>query len=477
MSTQPDRDDGDDQGQRSGSRMPAVRRGEVAPRDRDGPQRYAEFLPDAQAVVQREHSPLSRILVAILSLLVLSFVAYLAIAEVERVASAQGVIRPAGKVKLINHTTGGRVSAIHVEERERVEKGEMLLELDPEVQREEVMKLTAEWQRLAAAAARLQAEAAGVTDPGAIAFPEEVTEKRPDLVATQRSLFSARLQALRARRETAQEVLRQRSQQVETLRRRLEQQRGSLSILVEQERSVAELADKGYFPRLRYLSIQRDVQDLRGQISQTESELDAARAALSEARSRLNSIDKEWNADVLTELNETVTQRDSARSTLEQQRANLRHLTLVSPADGIVKDLKVASLGQSVSPNEPLMKVVPVGERLIVEAQLPNKDIGYVEAGQPAEVKLATYDFTKYGFLKGHVERISPDATADEQTGRLMFTVTVRTEKSYLGEPPGRYPVTPGMSAQVDIVIGKRTILDFLTERLRQTGAEAFRER
>lgn len=475
MSGQPDRQDGGSEAAGGGAARPPARGGTAGRRGED--RRYAEFLPDAQAVMQREHSPLARLLVGVLSLLVLALIAYLAIAEVERVASAEGVVRPAGRVKVVNHPQGGRVSAIRIEEGQRVAEGDVLLELDPEIQREEVAKLTAEWQRLAAEAARLEAEALGATEPAAIDVPEAVARARPDLVATQRDLFAARREALEARRETAEEVIEQRLQEVETLRRRLAQQRGSLEILKEQERSVGELADKGYFPRLRYLSIQRDVQDLEGQIAQSESELERARAALAEARKRRAAIDREWNAEVLDQLDKAATERDRARSSLEQQRASLRNLTVRAPADGVVKDLKVTGLGQSVSANEPLMKVVPVGDSLIVEAQVDNQDIGYIEAGQPAEVKLATYDFTKYGVLEGRVERVSPDATQDQQTGRLLFTVAVRTDKAYLGAEPGRHPVTPGMSAQVDIVIGKRTILDFLTERLRQTTAEAFRER
>ena len=122
-------------------------------------------------------------------------------------------------------------------------------------------------------------------------------------------------------------------------------------------------------------------------------------------------------------------------------------------------------------------KIVPVGDSLIIEATLRSEDIGFVYVGQPATVKIDTYDFTKFGELEGTVEAISADSEKDERTGLFLYTVTVRTNKTHLGPTESEQPVIPGMQTTVDIVIGKRTILAFLTDRLRQTAATAFNQR
>ena len=235
--------------------------------------------------------------------------------------------------------------------------------------------------------------------------------------------------------------------------------------------------DKGYFPELRWLSILRQISDEEGALSETRSNLAGARAALEEAKTNLAQVESNWQAEVLAEQAEVMATLERTQNTLDQQIANLRNLVLYAPTEGYVQDLAIASTGQSVRPSDELMKIVPVGDSLIIEATLLNQDIGFVYVGQPATVKIDTYDFTKFGELEGTVEAISADSEQDERTGRFLYTVTVRTDKTYLGETESEQPVIPGMQTTVDILIGKRTILAFLTDRLRQTAATAFNQR
>ncbi|HKY94964.1 MAG TPA: HlyD family type I secretion periplasmic adaptor subunit [Kiloniellales bacterium] len=433
---------------------------------------YADFLPDSQAVAERAHSPLARTLLLVLSLMVIAFVAYISIAEVDQVASAQGVVRPGGRVKVVNHPDGGRVAAIHVREGDQVVEGQPLLELDPAIIGEEVEKRRAAWIVSELQVARLTAEAAGLTPE----FPDDLADERPDLVASERALYQARAEAIATRRAQADEVVRQRQQDVATLEARDKQQRQSLELLRQQIAALEKLRAQGYFPELRYLTVLRELSDAEGQLAETQTQLEAARAALAEAESKRVSVDREWRAQVQQELADAIALRDEVLSLLNQSDTALAGLVVLSPADGIVQELKVNNLGQSVGANQELMKIVPLGDQLIVEAKVANADISHVEVGQQARVKITTYNYIRFGVLEGKVTQISPDATKDERSGVLYFSVYVETEKNYLGDQPGQYPVSPGMTAEVDLVIGKRTILAFLTDRLRQTAAEAFGE-
>jgi HlyD family type I secretion membrane fusion protein len=433
---------------------------------------YADFLPESQAVAERAHSPLARTLLLVLSLLVLALVAYISIAEVDQVASAQGVVRPGGRVKVVNHPEGGRVAAIHVREGDKVVALQPLIELDPAMIGEEVEKRRAEWIVAALQVARLSAEAAG----NALAFPPELEQERPDLVASETALYQARADAVATRRAQADEVVRQRRQDVTTYEGRAVQQQASLEILRQQVEALTKLREKGYFPELRYLTVLRELSDAEGQLAETVSQLESARAALAEAEGARLSVDRNWQAQVQDELAQAIARRDQAQSSLNQSGTALAGLVVLSPADGIVQELQVNNLGQSVAANQELMKIVPLGDQLIVEAKVANADISNVEIGQAARVKITTYNYIRYGVLEGQVTQISPDATKDERSGVLYFSVYVETEKNYLGDQPGKFPVSPGMTAEVDLVIGKRTILAFLTDRLRQTAAEAFGE-
>ncbi|MGO1119648.1 HlyD family type I secretion periplasmic adaptor subunit [Rhodovibrionaceae bacterium A322] len=432
--------------------------------------RYSDFLPDAQAVVEREHSPVARWLLFILVALVGAFVTYISLVSVDQVATAVGVVRPAGQVKLINHPNGGRVAALLVQEGQKVSKDQPLVVLDPDVSEEEVGKLQAELFGLNARQQRLEAEAMGVVPD----FGPTLSEAHPTLVTAQLNLYKARRDAFVSRRDAAAEVVEQREKALIGLEARVAQMKESLRIIEEQEASISELVGKGYFPKLRYLSVQRQLSDAIADLTEVEASLAAAGSALSEAVNNLDSLEREWEAGVLDELTQVMSESERISRTLEQQRSNLRNLTLRSPTEGIVQDLVVAAAGQAIAANEPMMKIVPVGDSLIVEALVANDDIGFISDGQEAQVKVTTYDFIKFGALEGTVERIAPDATRDEK-GQLQFEVLVRTDKTYLGDVPGRLPVVPGMTTQVDFKTGRRTILSFLTDRLRTTAAEAFR--
>ena len=186
---------------------------------------------------------------------------------------------------------------------------------------------------------------------------------------------------------------------------------------------------------------------------------------------------REAKAEVLENLAEARLDRDRAYRTLLQQRARLESLILRAPADGIVQNLAVSSVGQAVRPGDTIMNVVPTGDTLIVEAQVSNADIGFIHPGQAATVKIVTYDFIKYGSLEGEVERVSAISVENPDTGELMFPVEIRVDRTYLGDEPGQLPVQPGMSAEVDLKIGERSILSFLTDRIARTTSKAFTER
>ncbi len=442
--------------------------------DKDLRARYVDFLPDSQAVVEREHSPVARILLFVLSGLFLLFLAYIAVAEVDQVATGQGVVRPFGEVKLINHPVGGRVSRLYVRDGDLVNEGAPLVELDPELTEREVGQMQADVDTLEAQTLRLEAEATS----SELAFPPALVEGRPEAVQAQINLYNARRNAIESRLAAAREVVSQRAQAVQGQQDRLGPLRDSLEILRSQAASIQTLVDKGYFPQIRYQSIQRQVVEAAGDLAQAQSDLATARAALKEAESNLESQQRDWESQVLDELAVTLSEREKARTQLAQQSTALRNLVLRAPVDGVIQDLTVTSAGQSIGANQPMMKVVPVGDSLIVETRVRNADIGAIEEGMPAEVKVETFNFINYGSLAGKVERISPDAVADEKSGELFYEVDVRTETTTLTAPGGRpVRVLPGMQTQVDFRIGERTILAYLTDRLRETASEALRER
>ncbi|MFC3230894.1 HlyD family type I secretion periplasmic adaptor subunit [Marinibaculum pumilum] len=434
---------------------------------------YTDFLPEHEAISGRRHSPVATLLVIVIAAFFLIFLIWSALTEVEQSVHAPGQVRPGGRVKVVNHAEGGRVAEIMVREGERVTEGQPLLRLNPELLQSELDRVTGAWQEVAARAARLEAEALG--EP-TIPFPKEILRDRPDLVALQRNQFQSRADALQNRRLQAENAILQRQAEIASTEQLLSSQRSGLKILQAQGTSLKELAGKGYFPWLRYQSIERDISDRQGEIARLMQSLNANRAALEETRAQLELVDQDFTNTVFDELTAARSERESLAEQRQQLAARLRDLTLTAPSAGIVQDLNVVNIGQSLSPLEPLMNIVPVSDRLIIEARVPNDDIGQIHVGQKARVKVRTYDFLKYGVLTGEVARIDADATTDQKTGQIYYETEVRTERDYLGAAEGQQPVTPGMLVDVELQTGEKSILAYLTDRILSTTDTAFTE-
>ena len=434
---------------------------------------YSDFLPEIEAVAEREHSPLAKVLLVTLSILFAVLLAWAAIGEVDKVATATAQVRPFGRVKIINHLEGGIVRVLNVREGSMVKEGDVLVELDPTLVEQELAKAENDYLTRSAETIRLAAELSGEK----LAFPAEIADPRPDLVASQMRLYQERQSGLLSKRGSADDLVRQKQSEANGLVAQLESAREGLKIIVEQERATATLSDKGYFPKLRYLSIKRQVSDTEGQIAQLTAQLAATRSQLQDALNKRATLDRDAAAESLDKLMVARRERDIAYRTREQQRARQENTVLRAPVDGIVQKLAIAAAGQSVRGGDPIMNVVPVGDTLVVEAQVGNQDIGYIRVGQTATVRVLTYDHIKYGTLDGVVEQISADAVEDQKTREFTFPVVVRTAKTYLGDTPGQFPVAPGMSAEVDFKLGRRSVLSYLTDRMETTASNAFRER
>jgi HlyD family type I secretion membrane fusion protein len=438
-----------------------------------GRSRYAEFLPHARAVVESTPPVWTRLVVFAVAALVLTGLWWAGVAQVDQVVTAQGIVRPAGKIKIINHAHGGRIERIHVAEGDRVESGQPLFALDATIIGEEIAKRTQDWQSFSAEVSRLEAEVSGKE----LLFDAEVYAARPDLVLTQRQQFETRRRALEARRaETARTVDRLKSEHEAAVARERRVAR-SREILSEQRRSISSLAEKGFYPRLKYLSVEREANEMAGQHDAARTAVHSAASSLAEAEARLAKIGEDWRADVLARLTMARRERDRARSALLQQSARESDLVVRAPIAGVIQGLTVTAAGQSVSANTPLMSIVPVGVELLVEAVVSNADIGQIAQDQKSSVKVKAFDFLRYGTLDGRVERIAADSTQNPRTLQHGYAVTIRTDRAYLTDGEARLQVHPGMEAQVELHIGKRSILSYLTDRLRRTTATTFRER
>jgi adhesin transport system membrane fusion protein len=433
--------------------------------------RYAEFLPDAEGLVERNHSPAAGLLILAVAAIFAGLIGWAGLTEVEQVVRAEGQVEPAGRVKLVNHPDGGRIAEIHVADGDPVSAGQPLVTFDSEIIRAELAELTGRWQVKSAEAARLRAEASG--EPPL--FDDELLRDRPAMARQQADLLAIRRAAHASQAETLMQTAERRTSEVESLAAELTRFRNSQGLVGKEVQAVRTLAEKGLYPRLRLVALERQMSDVVGDAKKAEARLAAAEAALGEAESRRRSLERDQQSAVLAELAAAEAERDRLAEGRKRAQALLRNMVVRAPVDGVVQEL-AATPGQSVGSNQPLMKLVPTGGGLVIEARVDNQDVGYIKIGQVATVKVRAFDFLRYGTLEGRIERIAADATADPASGTYPYRIIVYTDRADLGAGENRLAVVPGMVVDVDLLVGERTILSYLTDRILRLREDAFRE-
>jgi len=434
--------------------------------------RFAEFLPDTEGIVAARHSPVAGYLIFAIAAMVGAMLLWAGLTEVEQVVRAEGKVEPAGKVKIVNHPAGGRVAEILVDEGEQVIAGQPLLAFDSEIAQAEFDDLKNRWQIKTAEVDRLRAE---VMDEQPI-FENGLPEERPDLIIQQTELLAARNKSRATRREALSQAVKRQAFEVDSLLAELGRLQNSENMLDHQVGAVRKLSERGLYPKLQLIAAERQLGDVSGDIRKTQARLASAEAGYGEAKSERDGYELEWRSLALAELAELEAQRDSLAETKRQQEALLRNLVVRASVEGVIQELVVAGAGQSVGSNQPLMKLVPTGNGLVIRADVENEDIGYLSHGQSVKVKVRAFDFLRYGTLTGKVGRIAADATLDPEDGAHRYGVMIETEQAELTDGETWHSVVPGMKVDIDLLVRERTVLSYLTDRIFRLPDQVFRE-
>ena len=405
-------------------------------------------------------------------LVIVVFAAWASFTGLDEVSTAEGEIVPLGQVKVIQHLEGGIVQDIFVAEGARVSEGDPLIQLDLASGGANREELQVNLDGLELTLARLDAEAHGKK----LELPTEQAARRPDIASAEQREFDARKRELASTLSVLRQLVRQRDLEIGEFESKADAFAEDLRLAERNFKISKDLLDQGLTTQVDHLKIERDVAALKGEISTIKVSISRARSAKPEAREREREETLKFRREAQEKLSKTEQAMARAREQLLKATEQVGRTEIKSPIEGVVKNLRYHTIGGGVTPGDPIMEIVPVGESLVVEARLNPVDRGYVQEGQAAVVKVSTYDFVRYGGLAGQVRRIAPDTNTDPE-GNPYYAVIVETEKSYLGVEEGSLPIVPGMEAIVDIHTGQRSVLDFLIRPVLKLKHEAFRER
>ena len=399
-------------------------------------------------------------------------VVWAAVTDLDQIAVARGTVVPKGEVRVVQHLEGGIVTAIHVREGDSVAAGQPLIQLDLGSGGLNAEEIEVRLDGLVLERSRLLSEYASL----ALSLPAEPSRRQPQLAEAERAAFLSRRRDHESNVAVLREQKRQRQLEIQSIETRTASVERNLALSRSQYDMIHRLAQKQLVPKMQELQMARDVEQLEGELAALRVARPAAERAHAEVEERLlqerNRFHKEA-AERLREVElEIARQRELfARATSQEHRAEI-----VSPIDGVVQDMKINTIGGVVGPAEPIVEIVPSEEELVIEAQLSPLDIGHIAVGQPATVKVSTYDFLTYGTLTGTVRNVSADTNTDAE-GNHYFRLVVVTDRDHLRIGDDSYPISPGMQAQVDIELGQRTVLQYIVEPVLKLRSEAFRDR
>jgi membrane fusion protein, adhesin transport system len=393
-------------------------------------------------------------------------------AKLDEVAIASGEVVPVGKVKVVQHLEGGIIQDLFVSEGDAVKKGDNLLQLDLASSGTNKEELQVRLDSELLTRARLLAEAEGKD----VQFPAEIAERRPTLLRAQRQAFEARKREFASTIRVMDQQVKQKELETQELQARRKAVKRNLGLARERLKISKSLLSEGLTAKIEHLELEAEVESLDGELKSLDPSIPKAQSAVEESRQRLEESETRFRREAREELDkaqQSIARINEllAKATEQGIRANIK-----SPIDGVVKNMRYNTIGGVVKPGEPILEIVPTGERLVVQAKLNPTERGFITEGQKAVVKISSYDFARYGGLDGEVIRVGADASIDED-GSPFFRVIVSTDRNYLGDEEGDLPITPGMQATVDIHTGKKSVMDYLIRPILKMKHEAFRER
>jgi HlyD family secretion protein len=444
----------------------------------------ADFSPPLLRIQERPPAPLAGWMLRTLVALVAAVLVWAAFGPLDIVAVADGKLVPSSYLKIVQPAEQGIVREILVREGEQVSAGQVLIRMDPVLTDADMKAVQADYHNKRLALRRVNAQLAGRAfsrekgDPADLAAQVEAQHAAnvrayENALAQEQSLLEKARSDLAAARET---------------RAKLEQ---VLPHYVEQEKAFEKLTRDGFAGRIMYTDKRREriekEQDLRAQ----EFVIRSSEALIAQSEKKLAQIGADYRRSLQTERVELAAQLERARQEVAKNQHRQQLLELRAPEAGTVKDLATHTAGTVAMPGTILMTLVPRGEQLQAEVWVSNQDVGFVREGQPVKLKLAAFQFTKYGMVEGTVRQMSADATeapsantrSDALTGRdrpmgpLAYRAIVELASQQLDAGGERYPLAPGMQVAAEINLGTRTVLEYVLSPVRKAFQEAARER
>jgi adhesin transport system membrane fusion protein len=434
--------------------------------------REIAFMSEVDGAIYRRGSTMAYLLSTTIVLMLAVFIFWAHHAVLDEVTRGDGQAIPSQQVQVIQNLEGGILDQILVQENQIIERGDVLVRLDNTTAASQFQDAYAKALGQEAAIARLEAEVAGRP----IQFPDNLLADRPQLAQDQRTIMKARRRQLDLELKILETEAEQKTQEIAEIEGRLADIQQRLELADEQLAIAQPLVKKGLYAKVDFIKLQREVMRLKGELNALTLSLPRVRKEAEEARQKMEQRRAAFRAEALDELSQRRVVLNSLREVLTAGEDRVTRTDVRSPVRGMVKQIIINTIGGVVRPGDPILEIVPLDDSLLFEVRIRPADIAFLYPGQRAMIKISAYDFSIYGGLEGVVEQISVDTIRDER-GESYYKVKLRTHTNAITHRGSKLPIIPGMTASVDILTGKKTVLEYLLKPILKASQNALRER
>ncbi|MGY8870469.1 MAG: HlyD family type I secretion periplasmic adaptor subunit [Pseudomonadales bacterium] len=430
------------------------------------------YMPSVSEAMLEQTPKGARLLLWSMLAFVCIAIAWASWATLDEISRGEGEIIPSQQLQVVQNLEGGIISEILVSEGDLVEKGQILLRIDDTRFASSFKENKVRELELLAKAARLKAEAASQPFSVPTGFPPEYNS----LITQEQTLYVARNNELKATLGILGQQVDQKRQELRQAESKKTQLSRSYGLLNREVKITQPLVAEGVISEVEFLRLRRQVNDLRGELDGIRLSIPRIKSSLNETKKKLDEATLQFISVARAELNEVLSEAARLKESLGGMQDKITRTEVRSPVKGTVKQLLINTVEGVIQPGDELINIIPWEDTLLVEAKLKPSDIAKVNAGQRAVIKVSAYDFSIYGGGDADVSFVSPSTVLDED-GEPHYIVRLKTDKPYIGKNEALLPLISGMTVSVDIITGKKTVMDYLLKPILKGKSRALTER
>lgn len=430
-----------------------------------------EFKQLAKEMAGKQRNSSSVLLLSIVTLLAIIML-WASVTELDNVVRGSGKTVSEAQNQLVQSSEPGVIRNRYVNEGDLVKKGDLLFDIDPVDAKTQLDQAQKRFASLKIKSIRLKAE----VDSDLPSFPENLIEAAPTAVSTELALFQARRDDLSSKSAILEQRRLQKLNEIQELKIQYETSQNGLKLIRREIETLEPLVKAGLAPETRLLALQREEEAALGQSNSAESSQNRVLAGLDEIDEQLKAEKQSYVTSALTDLSAIESEIAELSARIPALESRVERTSVRSPVDGVINRVNYVTADAYVSTGDVLLEIVPTGSDLIVETQIDPKDIAEIVVGQEVKISLTAYDPSRYGRIDGNVLSISADALSDQQSGAQYYLVDVSISGTLFEDDGSEVTILPGMVASIDVLSGKRTVLDYFWQPIAKTKDKALRD-